>query len=88
MVKEMEKEREESESLLKSQVKDVKERHSEQQKKIIELETIVEKQKEVKERGRIREGRDKEKRGGNRKREETNTMYTCTIVLNQQNLDF
>ena len=49
MVKEMEKEREESESLLKSQVKDMKERHSEQQKKIIELETIVEKQKEVKE---------------------------------------
>ena len=90
MVKEMEKEREESESLLKSQVKDVKERHSEQQKKIIELETIVEKQKEVKERERIRGGRDKEKREreGNRKREEANTMYTCTIVLNQQNLDF
>ena len=90
MVKEMEKEREESESLLKSQVKDVKERHSEQQK-IIELEAIVEKQKEVKERERIREGRDKEERErekGNRKREEANTMYTCTIVLNQQNLDF
>ena len=62
MVKEMEKEREESESLLKSQVKDVKERHSEQQRKVIELETIVEKQKEVKERGRIR-------KGGTRKRE-------------------
>ena len=82
MVKEMEKEREESESLLKSQVKDVKERHSEQQKKIIEFETIVEKQKEVKERESIREGREKEERerGGNRKREEANTMYTCTIV--------
>ena len=63
MVKEMEKEREESESLLKSQVKDVKERHSEQQKKIIELETIVEKQKEVKERERGSE------KGGTRKRE-------------------
>ena len=64
MVKEMEKEREESESLLKSQVKDVKERHSEQQKKIIELETIVEKQKEVKEREREdqrREGQGKER---------------------------
>ena len=67
MVKEMEKEREESESLLKSQVKDVKERHSEQQKKIIELESIVEKQKEVKERGRIREGRDKEEKEGGRR---------------------
>ena len=64
MVKEIEKEREESESLLKSQVKDVKERHSEQQKKIIELETIAGKQKEVKERGRIREGREKEEREG------------------------
>ena len=52
MVKEMEKEREESETLLKSHVKDVKERHSEQQRKIIGLEAIVEKQKEVKERGR------------------------------------
>ena len=80
MVKEMEKEREESESLLKSQVKDVKERHSEQQKKIIELEAIVEKQKEVKERERIREGRDKEKRGGNRKREDIH-IHTCTLYL-------
>ena len=93
MVKEMEKEREESESLLKSQVKDVKERHSEQQKKIIELETIVEKQKEVKERGRIREGgekegRERERRGIERGRKQTPCMYRCTIVLNQQNLDF
>ena len=63
MVKEMEKEIEESESLLKSQVKDVKERRSEQQRKIIGLEAIVEKQEELKERGRIREGRDKEERG-------------------------
>ena len=79
MVKEMEKEREESESLPKSQVKDVKERHSEQQKKISELEAIVEKQKEVKERERIREGRDKEKRGGNRKREDIHVH--CTFYL-------
>ena len=88
MVKEMEKEIEESESLLKSQVKDVKERRSEQQRKIIGLEAIVEKQEELKERGRIREGRDKEERGreggrvGGREggREEANTTYTCTIV--------
>ena len=66
MVKEMEKEREESESLLKSQVKDVKERHSGQQKKIIELEAIVEKQKEVKEN---REDQRREGQGRERERE-------------------
>ena len=65
MGKEMEKEREESESLLKSQVKDVKERHSEQQKKIIELETIVEKQRGKGEREDQRRegvGRERERR--------------------------
>ena len=80
MVKEIEKEREESESLLKSQVKDVKERHSEQQKKIIELEAIVEKQKEVKERGRIREGREKEERERERRIERGRKQTPCTHV--------
>ena len=80
MVKEMEKEREESESLLKSQVKDVKERHSEQQKKIMELEAIVEKQKEVKERGRIREGREKEERERERRIERGRKQTPCTHV--------
>ena len=80
MVKEMEKEREESESLLKSQVKDVKERHSEQQKKIIELEAIVEKQKEVKERGRIREGREKEERERERRIERGRKQTPCTHI--------
>ena len=81
MVKEMEKEREESESLLKSQVKDVKERHSEQQKKIIELEAIVEKQKEVNENreDQRREGQGKE--GGGIERGRTYMYIHCTFYL-------
>ena len=47
MVKEMEREREESESLLQTQVKDLQERRNEGEKQLIQMERELMKTKEV-----------------------------------------
>ena len=47
MVKEMEREREESESLLHTQVKDLQERRNEGEKQLIQMERELMKTKEV-----------------------------------------